>query len=48
MVSGERPDVIHILESGERFPQDLEGVADTQQLMLAVYESARVGKGIFL
>lgn len=36
------------LESGERFPQDLEGVADTLQLMLAVYESARTGKGIFL
>ena len=36
------------LESGARFKQDLEGVEDTLQLMLAVYESAKIGEGVFL
>ncbi|HJC57999.1 MAG TPA: Gfo/Idh/MocA family oxidoreductase [Candidatus Eisenbergiella intestinipullorum] len=36
-------DFYRCLKTGERFPQDLEGVADTARLMLAAYGSARNG-----
>lgn len=41
-------DFYDCLESGTRFGQDLKGVEDTLKLMLAVYESARAGKGVDL
>ena len=41
-------DFYECLENGTRFHQDLEGVADTLQLMLAVYESAKIREGVFL
>lgn len=41
-------DFYHCLVSGEKYPQELDGIMDTARLMLGAYESAREGKVVQL
>ena len=41
-------DFYHCLETGERFINDIPGIRDTAELLLATYQSAREGRAVTL